>query len=348
MTTECLGLVLLPLLLFNACDSPDETLDTYLTHTANLGTFRELEVGRAESEKKEAELNLERFLLEAKMKTARASLAMAELLQPRLEYVTETTRRLKALEMRKTRLNIEKLEKQLAGLVDIQKEERTHLELKIRQSQNKIDKARESLDKLELKAPVGGMVLHEISWSTGSKIKEGDPVWGMMPLAKIPDMRSMQVKLQVGETDTQFLEQGQPAEVVIPALGDQVFTGVVKSVAKRAQPVQRGSKVKRVEVVVSLDSAATALVPGLSARSTILTSESSGVMVVPLDSIFEEDSLNVVYVRRDRDFLGLPVTIEERNTDHAVITAGELEPGAVLALSRPSDQFIAGNAEQTP
>ena len=293
--------VILPLLCA-ACATPDKTIESYLTHTATLSTFRnsvfavgdleaknahvlttpriwpqpeiaflapegtqvdsgavvvrlvspqlqrnydstlrELEVTRAESEQKEAELNLQRFKLEADLKSAQASLTMAELLQPRLDFVTSGTRRLKKLEMKKTRLNIEKLEKQLTALVDIQKEERTHLELKIKQSQNQIDKARESLDKLELRAPVGGMVLYETNRATGNKRKEGDGVWPMMPIAKIPDMREMQVKLQIGETDTQHLEEGHVAEVCVPALGERLFAGKVARIDKRAKPVRHGN-----------------------------------------------------------------------------------------------------------
>lgn len=314
--------------------------------TNYITTLRDLEITRAEAQQKEAELNLQRFKLEADLKSARAGLAIAELQRPRLEFVTDRIRQLKSLELEKTKLRVVKLEKQTLSLVDIQNEERIHLELKIKQSETQIEKTLELLDKLELKAPVGGLVLYERNWSTGQKMSEGDGVWHGMPIAKIPDMSVMQVKLQVGETDTQNLAKGQIVEVVIAAVRDRPFMGVVSDIAKTAKPVRRDSKVKRVEVIVEMDSADVAMVPGMSARSTIITAEAFDAMVVPLECVFDSDSLKVVYERGERAFIRRPVTIERQGADHAVILTDRLEPGTMLALDEPDDRFVEKTVEE--
>ena len=304
-----------------------------------LNARREVEISRSESQKKDAELNLERFRLESDMKSAEAAAVIAELQLPRLEFVAPRVRKMKSLELEKSALQIEKLRRKLAALEGIQKEERIHWQLKIQQAQNKLDKSREALGKLELKAPVDGVVLHASNWATGKKVQQGDAVYARMPIARIPDLSIMQVKLQIGETETQKLEEGQKAEIVIPSLGDRGFKGKVSHIARMAKPIRRDSRVKKVEVIVEIDSAEVALAPGLTARSSIIVEEMSEVMVVPLECVFARDSLEVVYVRRGRAFVPCEVKIPHQNADFAVIQ-GELEEGEELALQEPGPTLI--------
>jgi HlyD family secretion protein len=305
----------------------------------HLATFRALEISRAEANKKEAELNMQRFALESGLKSAEARLAIAELQRPSLEFVSPRIRKLKALEMKKITLEIDKASKKLASLEAIQKEERTHFQLKIQQAENKLQKSQESLDKLELKAPVGGVVMHEVNRATGQKVLEGDAVYGNMPIAKIPDLSVMQVKLQIGEAETQKLEKDQSAEVVIPSLGDLRLQGKVGEIARMAKPIRRDSKIKKVEVIVELDSTAAKLVLGLTARATIVVEEKSDAMVVPQECLFERDSLKVVYVLESQTFVPHEVTVEQQSADFAVIQ-GKLQEGAVLALNEPNHLFV--------
>ena len=96
----------------------------------HANALRELEMARSQAQKKEAELDMERFRLESQLKSAEAGAAIRQLQLPRLEFVAPRIKQLKTLEQAKSDLEMEKLRKKLAALEGIQKEERTHFQLK--------------------------------------------------------------------------------------------------------------------------------------------------------------------------------------------------------------------------
>ena len=313
-------------------DSEDLVRDYVKTQDA-------LALARAEARRKEAELTLERLKLEADQKNAEASAEIAELQMAKLAFTAPRLREIKRLEALKSELRAQKSRKQLASLEIIQKEDRARYQLEIEQAERKLKQAQEALDKLILTAPVDGFVIYERSWRSGEKIQEGDGLWSGNPLVKIPDLSTMQVRLQVGEIEAQKLQKGQPATVSISSAGRMTLSGRVASVARRATPVKRGSKVKQVEVIVELDSTRADLTPGLTADARITVEERPGAFVVPLECVFRQDSLNVVYVRGTDVFAPREITVAVEGADFAVIE-GPLEDGAALALRRPSTSLI--------
>ena len=313
----------------------------------HANALRELEMARSQAQKKEAELNMERFRLQSQLQSAEAAAAIGQLQLPRLEFVAPRIRELRTLELARSDLQMQKLRKKLAGLEAIQTEERTHFQLKIKQERNKLDKAQEALDKLQLRAPVAGLVVYDNNRSTGKKVQKGDAVRPRMSVARIPDLRIMQVKVKIGETETQKLEEGQTAEIMVPSLGDLRLDGRVAHIDRMAKPIRRDSKIKKVEVIVEIDSVDVHLTPGVTARAEIVVEEVDQAMVVPLECVFERDSLEVVYVRRARNFAVCEVEVTHKNADFAVIQ-GELEEGEELALHEPSHDLIEDRAPNKP
>ena len=304
-----------------------------------LTALDKLELARAEAEAKEAELALQRLLLESQMKSADAAGKISRLQLARLEFAAPKAREIVRLEMARSELEAGKARSKLKFLKAIQKEERAHRQMVIKQAENRVNRAKMMLDRLVLKAPVDGIVIYEKSWMTGKKVQEGDAAYSGMPVVKIPDLSAMQVKLQIGEVEAQKLKKDQRATVVVPVLGDVRFPGKVTQVARMAKPAKRGSKVKKVETVVEIEGAHAALVSGLTARADIVVKETPDALVVPLECLFEKDSLNVVYIRQSGRFMPREVTISEQNADFAVVESG-LQGSERLALRQPADALI--------
>lgn len=299
----------------------------------------DVEIARAEAQKKEAELNLQRLLLESQIKSDEASLKTARLQMARLEFEAPTTREIKQLEIKEQELMVERNQKKLVSLAKIRKEEMSHMELRIKQAQNQLKQSKDFLDKLLLKSPTDGIVVYERSWMTGEKVQEGDALYPNMPVVKIPDLSGMQANLKVGETDAQKIEVGQIAVISIPILGEVEIPGRVSRVDQMAQPIKRGSKIKRVEVIVELDTTFSSLVPGLTATVSIEIMKSEGGMSVPRECLFEKDAVKFVYALRDRRFVPLPIEIAQQNDDFLFIR-GDLQATEEIALRKPVDSAI--------
>ena len=299
----------------------------------------ELSIARADMEGKRADMRLQRLLLESEERLVEAKAATARLQVPKLVFFAARAREIEELEMKKTELEALKLHKKLVALDGIAKEEITHLKLKINQAEARLSSAEATITSLSLRAPTNGFVVYMTNWNTGKKIQEGESLYAGWPVAKIPDLAVMQVNVQASETDAKRLKIGQKAEVTIPSLNYLKLPGHITNIAGMAKPVSRDSQVKRVDVAVEIDSLNVPLTPGLSATCRIVFEDNEHALVIPLDSIFEKDSLKVVYVKDGNRFVRRSVTIAQQGLDFAVISTGVKEHEE-LALRQPSPELV--------
>ncbi|MFT5367101.1 MAG: hypothetical protein ACI8V2_002059 [Candidatus Latescibacterota bacterium] len=307
--------------------------DPQTFETERINALATLDMARADAQKKEAELTAERLILEANMASAKATAAISRLQVAKLEFVAPRLREIKRLEMQRNELKTSQISQRLAGIEAIQKEERAHVQIKIKQAENKLKQAEETIQKLTIKAPTDGIFVYQNGWR-GVKPQEGNAMYPGEPIAKIPNLSVMQIKLQVGEIAAQKLKKDQRVEINISSLENAKIMGKISRVAKRAKPIQKGSKIKQVEVIAELDTTQANFTPGLSAEVCIFTGQEQNGLVAPLECVFQKDSLDVVYVKNGTTFESYPITLSEKNANFVIIE-GNLTAGAQLALREP-------------
>ena len=122
------------------------------------------------------------------------------------------------------------------------------------------------------------------------------------PLMTIADMSTINVEVNVDETEISNVEVGQQAKVKVDALGDKEITAVVTQknpLAVSKSDVQGGlsnrvnvQEAKEFKVTVELrdlpDEVRNGLRPGMSATATITTKTKTNVIAVPLEAIVEK------------------------------------------------------------
>jgi HlyD family secretion protein len=122
------------------------------------------------------------------------------------------------------------------------------------------------------------------------------------PLMTIADMSTINVEVNVDETEISNVEVGQPVKVKIDALGEKEVNAVVTQknpLAVSKSDTQGGlsnrvnvQEAKEFKVTVELrdmpDDVRNALRPGMSATATITTKTKSNVVAVPLEAIVEK------------------------------------------------------------
>jgi HlyD family secretion protein len=122
------------------------------------------------------------------------------------------------------------------------------------------------------------------------------------PLMTIADMSTINVEVNVDETEISNVEVGQQAKVKVDALGEKEIHGVVTQknpLAVSKSDTQGGlsnrvnvQEAKEFKVTVELrelpDEVRNALRPGMSATATITTKTKNNVVAVPLESIVEK------------------------------------------------------------
>ena len=266
-----------------------------------------LALAKAEATRKEAELSMETYLLESEIQATKASLVTAELQLNKLAYEAKNVQEKQQIKIEERKLELQKLEKKFKSLEKIQKEEKIRVQMKIKQAANDLKESKRILETLVLKSPVNGIVVYSRHWATGEDVKEGDPAFGGMPLIQIPDLSEMQVILNIYETDAQKISVKDSAVIQVPMLKDKLFSGRVSKIDKIAKPVKKGSNVKKVQVTVDIDSTQKGMLPGMSARCSIIYKRALNSIAIPKEAVFTIDSLKFCFFKSQDKYVPLQV-----------------------------------------
>jgi HlyD family secretion protein len=299
----------------------------------------ELKITQAEFNKSRADLNLQYLMLEAQVHIIDIATTITKLDSLQLKFTSELEQQKILLELEKADIERDKIISKLSFLKSINDSEMQKMELKIKQQQNKINRAQDQLNKLILTSQVDGMVVYATSWQTGNKVAEGDDVWWNMPLLEIPQMGEMQAKLLVNETHFKQIEKGQDILLGIDAMPDINLSGKIKKKAPVGKPIKRGSQVKYFEIISSLDSTEFSVQPGLSVTCDVYIHRIADTLVVPMVSVFEEDSLKVVFVEKGKKYRRQIVDVALGNNKFAVISSG-LTGAELITTTRPPESLI--------
>src|SRR5262245_50739858 len=205
-----------------------------------------------------------------------------------------------------------------------------------------LDKAQKEIAKMTIKAPIPGIVLYgdpDEPWYRDN-IKLGGEVWGGMTLFTLPDLRVMQVKLQVHEADINKLKEGQTAKVSMDTYPGVILDGDITRIASIADSGQdrwnRDPEVKKFTVEITLKGGEELrLKPGISAKAEIFIDKRESTVYVPLQCVSLEEGKHLCWVQEGTgEPKCLEVTPGLSNDNYLEILSG-LEPGQKVLLYNP-------------
>ena len=140
------------------------------------------------------------------------------------------------------------------------------------------------LNDVRIRAPVAGTIIQK-SVEEGVVIQSASQnVSGGTALFLMANLKEMQVRTLVDETDMGQLASGLEAIVTVEAFPGQEFRGVVDKIEPQATVVQN---VTMFPVIVSLNNSAGLLKPGMNAEVEVLIDEALDVLLVPNNAIVQ-------------------------------------------------------------
>ncbi len=305
-----------------------------------LETVKRLcELYQAEYNKGVADLELNYALLQAQVRNNETQMAISSLDSLQLQYYTESQRKIAEIRLEQARIESRKLKKKLNALETINRSELRRMELYIMQSEMLLQSTRESLDKLILLAPKAGMALRGNSDISDGKLQEGEEVYPQTPLVIIPDSGQLRIKIQATETAYKRLAIGQKVQYTFDAMPGNFAKGSVVMKSPRGYTLKRNSRVKFFDVLASLDSILQTPAAGLSANCRVFLNYLPDTVAVPIVSVFQEDSVSVVYIKKGSGFIRQEVSIALQSSKEAVIACG-LQGGEEIAMLQPPKSKI--------
>lgn len=211
-------------------------------------------------------------------------------------------------------------------------------EAKLASEQAALAETRAMLARTEIKAPGPGFVIFQEVPVLGTrrKVQVGDQVWLNQGFILLPDISRMAVEIQVREVDINKVEKGQQAEIRVEAYPDLQLHGEVDLIGTLAKSEPQGRSGKFFNVRVLAAEFDQRLRPGMTARVRIIAREKNGVLLIPVEAVFERDGNFYSLVDQGGRVAARPVTVGDSDGNMAVIEAGLAEGDRVL-LGVPAD-----------
>lgn len=295
----------------------------------------------AELSKKRADLQMERALLDAQVRNNIADTEIANLDSLQFQFASPTQRRVSELQLERAAIEKRRLEQRVQSLRIINDSEVKTMEINLRRVLTRLETAKEVLESLTIKAPTDGLVIVSQSRRSGDKLKVGDEVWSNMPIAVIPEMNDMKVKMMLNETEFKYISQNDSVSYTFDAMPDNWGNGKITKMLPVGQPYRDGSKVKFFEIEASIDSVLELPEPGFTVNCRIIPNYINDTITIPQVAIFDEDSLKVVYVKKNRKFEMREIKTGLSSQKEAIVSEG-LNRGEEISLIKPSSSQIKG------
>jgi len=209
-------------------------------------------------------------------------------------------------------------------------------------SKKKLERDIKQLEATKIYAPQDGLVVYgggggDRRFSSESFIEEGAQVRNRQELIKLPDISQMKLTVKIHESHINQVRPGQPAYVVLDAMPDRRFNGVVNRVAPLPDSSSRWAnpnlKVYATEVFIT--DPLPNVKPGVSARAEIIVTNLQNVISVPIQAVTTRKGKQVVFLA-DAPDQPVPVTVGMYNIKFIEITSG-LKEGQRVLLSPPFD-----------
>ena len=144
---------------------------------------------------------------------------------------------------------------------------------KIEQLESETAQLRAEVEKLSVKAPIGGLVQYIPNWD-GEKPSEGESVRFGQPVVLISDLSQMQLRATADEVDKAHLKLGEAVDVVIDGAQARTFRGTVTELGSVVRDRARGDRRRVIDLLVGLDQAAAeGLKPGMTASINFLSAK---------------------------------------------------------------------------
>jgi HlyD family secretion protein len=295
---------------------------------------QKLEIAKAEYIKLQSTQKAEIEDLEADLELARLSQEISKINYETSTYEPEATKKEIQLKLESATIALDRAHEQIENKKIIHKEDLLQKNLSINQLTKELTEANSSMKSMYVVSPANGVAIKEQNYLTQQKWAAGDQLSSGSKVIELPDLDRMKAELKINEVDIAKVIQGQRVEIRPDAFSDSLFTGKIEAVANLAQNLDSKSKIKIFPVQVGIEGQSRKLLPGLTVSCNIIISEVPDVLYIPLESLFNDQGIDYVYLKTRSGFKRQDIVTGAINTDYAIVKEG-LDESDLIALTNP-------------
>lgn len=211
-------------------------------------------------------------------------------------------------------------------------------EAQVKQTEQRLEKLKKEVELMSIKAPQPGVVHYgdpAQPWNR-EEIKVGNRFYRGNTLFTLPDLREMQVLINIHEADIDLVKESQVVHITVEAVKERTFMGKVTRVAQVANSDWMESANKTFQVEITMDAIDVELRSGITAHVEIQVEVLEDVLHVPVHAVVAEGGRHFCFVPSGEAFDERVVEIGKCNEHYVVITKG-LDEGDSVLLYDPRD-----------
>ncbi len=163
-------------------------------------------------------------------------------------------------------------------------------------AQHNIEQAQDDLTKTRIISPMDGIV-SELRAEKGETVIPGTMNNPGTVIMTVSDLSSIEVEVDVDETDIALVKVDQMAEISVDAFRDTTFKGRVVEVGSSALASGTGlgqEQVTNFRVKILLLDKVAGIKPGMTSTADIVTAERKNVLAIPIQAVVLRDSSALV------------------------------------------------------
>ena len=142
----------------------------------------------------------------------------------------------------------------------------------------------EKIADYSIKSPIAGVIIDK-------KIEQGEMVSPSSPLFVIADVSNIVVESYVSENYVNKMNVGTQVSVIVPAVGDEPFTGTVSVINPSATQQKSGYLVQ-----IKIDNKEQKIKPGMYAKVGFSVDARAGLKLLDISTVITDNDENYVYV----------------------------------------------------
>ncbi len=252
---------------------------------------------------------------------------------------------------RKTKMLYQKAENAIAKKQRDYTLEKNKLKMRVGRSAEWVEKRQERIEKFQqamaaarITAPDDGIVIFGKGWD-GKKYSKDDEISTYEfapPIATLPDMSKVISEIYVKEIDIAKIKTGDSVRVTFDALENVMIMGSIKSIARVGED-HKDFDMKVFKVVIHLDKTDEGLKPAMNSNNDIILAKKENAISIPLISVFKEDGLKYVYLKKGETNTRQLIKTGFENEESVLVEEG-LKEGDLVLLEPPTEvQKLASN-----
>ena len=201
-------------------------------------------------------------------------------------------------------------------------------------SNQKLLEISEQIDHCTIRAPAAGQVVYANERQRGEPvvIEEGSQIRFNQMVARLPDIKQMQVDVKINESHINRVSPGMRAEITLDADPEKLLFGEVEHVAPYPFPMRWHGAPLEYGVEVAIKDPPPTIRPGLRAKVKIFFEAKDSVLQIPLAAVIAHEKSHYCLVRDGDDWEPTPIIIGPNNNNQVVVIEGITE-GDQVALT---------------